>query len=100
MAKKKGTRRRVAPRKAKAGSTGRRKSPAPGANGNRRLERRLDEALEQQAATSEILRVISSSPTDVQPVFETMVASAARLCDAEFSAVARFNDGQHRSQPK
>src|SRR5262249_17851865 len=40
----------------------------------------------------EILRVISSSPTDVQPVFDAIVASASRLCDAEFSWVARFED--------
>src|SRR5205814_3834365 len=53
----------------------------------------LTEALEQQTATSEILRVISSSPTDVQPVFQAIVANAARLCDATFSAVARF-DGE------
>ena len=55
--------------------------------------RDLTEALEQQTATAEILRVISSSPTDVQPVFEAIVESAARLCDAGFSAVARFDDG-------
>jgi signal transduction histidine kinase/putative methionine-R-sulfoxide reductase with GAF domain len=53
----------------------------------------VTEALDQQTATSEILRVISSSPTDVQPVFDTIVASAARLCDADFSAVARFEEG-------
>ena len=50
-------------------------------------------ALEQQTATSEILRVISSAPTDVQPVFDTIAQSARRLCDAEFCAVLRF-DGQ------
>ena len=55
--------------------------------------RDLTEALEQQTATSEILRVISSSPTDVQPVFETILADAVRLCESHNGAIFRF-DGE------
>jgi GAF domain-containing protein len=51
------------------------------------------EALEQQTATAEILKVISSSPTDVQPVFDAIVRSAVGLCDGLFSALHRF-DGE------
>jgi len=55
--------------------------------------RDLTEALEQQTATSEILRVISQSPTDVQPVFDAIVKSAVRLCEARFGAVFRLDGG-------
>src|SRR5437762_5512243 len=60
---------------------------------NVRLFNETKEALEQQTATSEILRVISSSRTDVQPVFDTIAANAVRLCNARFSTVFRF-DGE------
>ena len=51
----------------------------------------VTESLDQQTATSEVLRVISSSPTDVQPVFEAIARSAKELCEAEFSTVFRFD---------
>src|SRR5262249_2120794 len=54
----------------------------------------LTEALEQQTSTSEILRVISSSPTDVRPVFDTIARNGLRLCDAEFAFVLRAEGGQ------
>jgi len=60
---------------------------------NVRLFNETKEALERQTATAEILRVISSSPTDIQPVFDAVVAHAHRLCDASFSLVTRF-DGE------
>jgi PAS domain S-box-containing protein len=55
--------------------------------------RDLTETLEQQTATSEILRVISSSPTDLQPVFDVIAKSAVRLCGAGAATVTRF-DGE------
>ena len=48
----------------------------------------LTESLEQQTATSDVLRVISSSPTDIQPVLETIGERAEKLCDAEISVVS------------
>src|SRR5262245_22252471 len=52
-----------------------------------RLRRERDEALEQLAATSEILKVISSSPTGLAPVFETMLTNATRICEAAFGSM-------------
>jgi two-component system NtrC family sensor kinase len=58
-----------------------------------RLRRELDEALERQTTTAEVLSVIASSPHDAQPVFDMIAKNAARLCKAQFCYVFRF-DGE------
>ncbi|HSE85066.1 MAG TPA: GAF domain-containing protein, partial [Candidatus Binatia bacterium] len=58
---------------------------------NVRLFQELKESLEQQTATSEILGVIASSPTDVQPVLNTVAETAARLCDAKDAVIYRLD---------
>src|SRR5262249_40793047 len=58
--------------------------------------RELSESLEQQTATSEVLRVISSSPGQLEPVFEKMLANATRICEAKFGSLVLFEGNTYR----
>ena len=60
------------------------------------LTRERDELLEQQRATSEVLRVISSSPGDLAPVFQAMLENAIRICDAKFGILYQREGGNFR----
>src|ERR1700722_1752045 len=60
-----------------------------------RLTRELKEALDQQSATADVLRMISSSPTEVQRVLDVIVRTAAELCASEYSILFRLQDGKY-----
>ena len=61
------------------------------------LTRERDEALEREKATAEVLRVISGSPGELEPVFQAMLENAVRICEAKFGMLFRFEGDAFRS---
>ena len=62
-----------------------------------RLTRELSEALEQHAATAEVLRIISSSPGDLEPIFEAMLENATRICEAKVGNLFLWEGDDYRA---
>jgi GAF domain-containing protein len=67
---------------------------------NTRLLNELRESLQQQTATADVLKVISSSPGDLQPVFQSMLENAVRLCEAKFAMLFLYEENEFRAVGK
>src|SRR5215472_1803127 len=61
------------------------------------LRRELDEAREQQAATTDVLRIVSASSDEVKPVIEAILTNAVRICEAKFGLLALYEDDRFRA---
>ena len=91
---KRGGRIRSAPTKAKARAGRKDASSAALAKKLAAKTRELDEAHERETAASKVLQVISSSPSDLEPVFKTILENATRICGAKF-AILRLREGDN-----